>query len=146
MQIRKCTPAEILELRASVLRPGLTAKDVVNAGDDAETTFHLGYFDADKLVSIASFYLENKSELGHLPKPQYRLRGMATADSHRNQGIGAKLLDASVPHLKEKGCKTLWCNARVAARTFYDRFGMSVEGGTFDIPGIGDHWLMWKKI
>lgn len=146
MQIRQCKASELLELRSKVLRPGLPLKDAMNAGDDTATTFHLGCFDGETLVSIASFYLENKSDLKQLQQPQYRLRGMATAESHRNQGIGAKLLDASLPLLRERGCKTLWCNARERARSFYERFEMKVEGELFEIPGVGMHWLMWRGV
>ena len=40
----------------------------------------------------------------------------------------------------------MWCNARVGARSFYERAGLAVHGEPFDVPPIGMHLLMSTEI
>ena len=76
----------------------------------------------------------------------WQLRGMATADGWRDQGVGAATVAAAVDHVAGQGASLLWCNARVAARTFYERAGFTVDGEVFDVAGIGPHLPMARPI
>jgi hypothetical protein len=40
----------------------------------------------------------------------------------------------------------VWCNARSPARGFYEREGFTIEGDTFEIAGIGPHFLMARAL
>ena len=71
---------------------------------------------------------------------------MATSPELRSRGIGAALLAACEKHAREHSGTRLWCNARIAARAFYERGGWVVEGDVFDIPTIGLHYLMSKPL
>ncbi len=76
----------------------------------------------------------------------WRLRAMATADGLRGQGVGAAVLRAAVDHVAGEGGRLVWCDARVAARSFYERHGFAVEGEGYEIEGIGPHWPMARHL
>ncbi len=76
----------------------------------------------------------------------WRIRGMATRPEARRRGIASALLCFCEAHAREHGGLRLWCNARVPARGFYEHRGLTVIGDVFDIPGIGPHYLMSKRL
>jgi ribosomal protein S18 acetylase RimI-like enzyme len=49
--------------------------------------------------------------------------------------IAAWWSDTSAP-------RNLWCNARVAAITLYERLGFVAEGERFEFPQVGPHQRM----
>jgi len=129
-----------------MLRPHGTLADCIFKGDDDELTFHLGAFIEGKLVSVASFYFENKPEFETDHKHQYRLRGMATLPDNQGQGLSSALLKTAFPLIKGNQCSLLWCNARESAEGFYQKVGFRSHGDIFDIPLIGPHRLMSIEI
>lgn len=76
----------------------------------------------------------------------WRLRAMATDDGLQGRGIGAAVLAAAVDHVAAVGGRLVWCDARVAARAFYERHGFVVEGPRFEVEGIGPHWPMVRRL
>ena len=113
-------------------------------GDDDPTTYHLGVFDGDRIVTIGSFY-----EASHADVPgsrQFQLRGMATDEEYRRKKLGVKLLDAGMQIAKEDGGDVLWCNARSNVAQFYLSQGFVQVGGEFDIPTVGPHLRMYKLL
>jgi GNAT superfamily N-acetyltransferase len=76
----------------------------------------------------------------------WRLRGMATREDARNQGIGTALLDRAIRHVALHGGGLLWCNARVPALNLYRRAGFVEEGDRWDDPDIGPHVVMWRSV
>ena len=48
--------------------------------------------------------------------------------------------------IKKKKGTLLWCNARIIAVEFYKKIGFQIKGEEFDIPDIGKHYFMYKKI
>jgi predicted GNAT family N-acyltransferase len=139
--IRRITAEEVRPLRHSVLRPGQAFEETVYPGDDAG--LHLGAFDGDRLVGIASLYEEDRIGRG---TGGWRLRGMATDPDARGAGYGAGLLAGCVAVVAEAGGTELWCNARMAAVGFYRRAGFEVVGEEFDVPGIGPHVVMTRPV
>ena len=130
-------------LRHRVLRQGFPIEECVFPGDEEEQTFHLGAFIDNSLVSVASFYFERNPEFED--EYQYRLRGMATDQEHRGKGLSSELLKVAFPIIKQNMCTMVWCNARTSAVGFYEKVGFIKKGDEFDIPGIGPHYLMFKK-
>jgi len=144
IDVRPISSAETFPLRLAVLRPGRPRESAMFAGDDAPDTKHFGAFRNGKLLSIASLFA---SELPERPGlPAYQLRGMATAEEARNQGLGKALVAASLDFLREKHGRLLWCNARIAAVEFYRHLGFSTIGPEFDIPEVGPHFRMWREV
>ncbi|MCE3013501.1 MAG: GNAT family N-acetyltransferase [Proteobacteria bacterium] len=146
MKVLRVSVRDTYPLRHQMLRPHGTLADCVFKGDDDELTFHLGAFIDGKLVSVASFYFENKDIFEAAHPYQYRLRGMATLPEFQGQGLSSALLKTAFPLIKQNQCTLLWCNARVSAEGFYQKVGFKGQGDVFPIPTIGDHRLMSIEI
>lgn len=131
-------------LRQAVLRPHQSLAEMAYPGDDDATTFHLAALADGEVVGIASVYTEPLA--GEPGEHQWRLRGMATAESHRGVGLGGRLLDRAVAEVVERGGRLLWCNARVSASGFYLRRGFAQRGDVFELPGIGAHVVMTRAV
>lgn len=144
VEIRQILSSETVPIRSIVLRPGQEISACIYPHDEDESTFHLGAFDKNKLVSIVSFYKEEHPELTE--SEQYRFRGMATLSDYRGKGIASSLLVESFIKLKELNISLVWCNARVSALSLYEKLGMKIASDEFDIPGIGPHYLMKKYL
>jgi len=114
-------------------------------GDDLDQTFHLGAFIDNKLVSVASFYFENHPLLTEEPY-QYRLRGMATLPEYQRKGLSSELLRVAFPIIKQNLCTLVWCNARESAVGYYQKVGFEKMGEIFEVPDVGPHYLMFKKL
>lgn len=135
---------ETLMLRQKVLRPNKSIEDARYPEDEQSTTFHLGLYYENQLVSVLTLaYQACKLINSGCP---YRLRGMATDDRYRGQGFGSRLILGAHEILREKKCDLVWCHARVQAFGFYEKAGYSFIGNFFDIPGIGPHKVMYKII
>jgi GNAT superfamily N-acetyltransferase len=135
--------AETLPLRSAVLRPGRPVEAARFPGDDAAGTAHFGAFRDGKLLSIASLF---HAELPEKPGlPAYQLRGMATDEQARNQGMGRALVLACLEHARAQQASLLWCNARIVALDFYRKMGFATIGPEFEIPDVGPHFRMWRS-
>lgn len=144
MEVKQIDAKDTYEIRQQILRPTGSLEDCHFPGDNDELTFHLGAYVDDKLVSVASFYMDNHPAID--AEYQFRLRGMATYEQFRGQGMSSALLRTAFPMIKNNHVKTIWCNARVSAVGFYQKVGFECMGEEFDIPDIGPHILMVKNL
>ena len=144
MKVLRVQTSDTYPIRSQILRQGRPIEDCVFEGDEEEQTFHLGAFVDGKLVSVASFYFQNHPKLQD--PYQYRLRGMATLAEYRSEErrVGQECM--SFPIIKQNMCHILWCNARKSALGFYQKVGFEKMGEEFDIPEIGPHYLVFRKI
>jgi GNAT superfamily N-acetyltransferase len=131
-------------LRHQLLRPGRSADELVFPGDDEPDSLHIGAFEEERLVGIATVVREPPPETDD--DRAWRVRGMATLPEVRGRGYGGLLLDRCVEHAMNHGGAVVWCNARAGAVGFYRRFGFVTHGDVFDIPGLGDHYLMSREL
>ena len=77
-------------LRHLVLWPHLSsAEDCIIDIDDSEGAFHLGAFSGDKLIAIASFFVQKNSQFSE--EKQYRLRAMAYSSRLSEERVWLKL-------------------------------------------------------
>jgi ribosomal protein S18 acetylase RimI-like enzyme len=121
-------------LRMAVLRPHESADQPMYALENDAQTFHVAAITGDgRVVSVASVMADPHPRDPH--PGDWRVRGMATDPQQRGRGL-----------MREGGATRVWCNARIAARSFYERAGFSVEGEQFEIPEIGPHLLMAKAL
>ncbi|NCD71397.1 GNAT family N-acetyltransferase [Mucilaginibacter agri] len=135
---------DVLPLRNEILREGrLTLDECRFKGDDGDMAFHLGYYDGDQLVCIASFHLQG---YGEFKGTGYQLRGMATAANYQGRGIGNQLVNFAIVYMRGQKVNYVWCNARKVAVKFYASLGFEIVSEEFDIPGIGPHYAMYLKI
>jgi|AntRauTorckE6833_2_1112554.scaffolds.fasta_scaffold50435_2 predicted GNAT family N-acyltransferase len=144
LKILRINASDTFPLRQLLLRPGYSQEECVFDHDDDEQTFHLGAFIENKLVSVASFYFERNPTFEE--QYQYRLRGMATHTDFQRKGLSRELLKVAFPIIQQNLCTLVWCNARVQAVGFYQTVGFEKVGEQFDIPTVGPHYLMFKKI
>ena len=125
-------------LRA-VLRTGTPSEEVVFDGDELESTFHLGIRADDDIVAISTWmerpYPDRAGDRG------FQLRGMATVETLRGSGLGARVLDAGIERCRAAGAALVWARARDAALPFYERHGFTRVGlGYVDLTtGLPHH-------
>jgi len=141
----KFVPVEdVLAIRNEVLRDNrLTLDECRWPSDTLDGTFHLGYYVNDELACIASFHLQS---YGEFTGTGYQLRGMATIEKYRGQGIGNQLLNFGLTYLRGQKANYVWCNARKKALKFYKSMGFEVISDEFEVPVIGPHYVLYIKI
>ena len=142
MLIRPARFDEILALRHAVLRPGRPIDTAFFEGDDDETTVHVGAFAGALLVGCATLMrrpLDGEDAL--------QLRGMATAPDRMRRGIGTAILRFVEEDLAHSmGVGVLWCNARTSASGFYAGAGWKLASAAFEVPDVGPHVRMVRKL
>ncbi len=145
VRVERTGPEVGLPLRHRVLRPHQTLAELRAPDDDAPDTGHYAAFADGAVVSTASVRREAPPWAPGTERA-WRLRGMATDDAWRRQGVGRRVLDAVVEHVRARGGGLLWCNARVPAVPFYARAGFAVHGEEWDEPHIGPHVAMARQV
>jgi hypothetical protein len=135
---------DVLPLRNTVLRDGkLQLTDCIFKNDDDPKSFHLGYFEADELVCVASFHPQKHPDYAG---EAYQLRGMATAQNCQGKGFGNKLVNFAIVYLRGQNINYIWCNARQKALKFYTSLGFELISDFFEVLDIGPHKQMYLKI
>lgn len=146
--VHELSAPEVLGLRTAVLRPHFSLGQLAHfAGDALAGTSHFGVVgDGGEVLAVVSFY-EQAME-GRAQESALQLRGMAVRPDFQGTGLGARLLDAALPRLalRHPGMGIVWCNARESAVGFYKRQGFVVEGEPFELPEIGPHYRMWRRM
>jgi GNAT superfamily N-acetyltransferase len=137
IQVREVPLAETRALRQAVLRPHQAIEAM--AADEPVGAFAVGAFDGETLIAVG--LVGEDGEPG-----AWRVRGMATAPDARGKGAGTAVLDALVAHAIANGASRVWCNARTPALSLYERAGLRAVSEEFEIPEIGPHFLMERKI
>ena len=137
--IKHISSFETHPVRKIVLRPNQDDKSVIFEGDDQDDAVHFGLYVNEKLLSVASMY---KRSLKDNNSNGWQLRAMATLPEHQGQGLGSKLLQACIDHVKESKGNYIWCNARKSAVNYYKKFGFEVISSEFEITNIGLHYVM----
>jgi len=135
---------ETLPLRNSVLREGrLTPNEMRYATDSNDGSFHLGYYIKGELVSILSIHPQNyKQYTGE----GYQMRGVATVEKYRGEGIGTRMLNFAIVYLRGQKANYIWCNGRKKALKFYQNAGFEIVSPEFDLPPAGPHHVLYAKI
>ena len=116
--------AQTRPLRQAVLRPHQTIEEL--AAHEPADAFAVGAFDDDRLVAVGL--------VGPGGDPGvWRVRGI---------GAGTAVLDALLAHTRSQGATRVWCNARVRARSLYERAGFRAVSDEFELAEIGPHFVM----
>jgi GNAT superfamily N-acetyltransferase len=141
--VRPALLDEILALRHAVLRPGRPLDTARFAGDDEMTTVHVGVFDGTCAVGCATVMWRPLDDGEHA----LQLRGMATAPDRAGQGIGRAVLRYIEDDVaRAAGMRVLWCNARTSASGFYAGAGWKLASTVFDVPDVGPHVRMIRRL
>ncbi|NUM56207.1 MAG: GNAT family N-acetyltransferase [Candidatus Hydrogenedentes bacterium] len=141
VRCRSASLEEILSLREAIIIAG-TNRPSEFPGDRDAATIHFGAFIGDENVCCGTFMLNEWFD-----EPAYQLRGMATKPELRARGIGAAMLAEAERYIAEHtAVRQLWCSARIGAVHFYKGIGWSVASDIYDVPNIGPHRKMCKRI
>jgi GNAT superfamily N-acetyltransferase len=147
--VERVSIADVLALRAEVLRPGLPLDASSYAEDDNDDTQHLAVRLPDgRVVGCATYFADPwPTDEPPVNGTAWRLRGMATAPEVRGTGIGGQLLQRGIDVAGEHGARLLWCNARTVALGFYSRYAFQIDpegfpSGPMNIP----HHRAWRPV
>ena len=89
---------DVLALRNEVLRDGkLTLDECRFPTDVIDGAFHMGYYVGEELATVVSFFPQTYGGYAGLG---YQLRGMATSEKYRGQGLGTRLVNFAVVYLQ----------------------------------------------
>ena len=132
--VRPIDPIATRALRHAVLRPHESLDAL--ADHEVPGTFAVGAFAADGALVAAGLIGPDGGPGG------WRIRGMATAPPARGCGAGTRVLAALLAHAREQGAERIWCNARLPARTLYERAGFIAVSEVFELPAVGPHVVM----
>ena len=129
------------DIRKRILWPHITNENYSIEPDDVDSTFHLGTYFKNQIISIGTFIKETNSKFDY--DTQYRLRAMATDKDYQIKGAGRNLFLTALQILKKKKIMMLWCDARLNAIPFYKALGMKSLEQIYQIPNIGPHKTMY---
>ncbi|GLB53725.1 hypothetical protein NBRC110019_27660 [Neptunitalea chrysea] len=141
--IKFITPDETVVVRHPVLREGKPIDSCIFPGDELPTTFHLGFYEDDELLGVVTLLKNNYTEA---PAEGFQLRGMAVLTIAQGKGVGGKLVAKAEEEVKKREGTYIWMNARIKAVPFYAGLNYEVVSDVFDIPKVGAHYTMLKKI
>ena len=115
LEIKEIQPSETLDLRHRILLPNKSVDSIILTEDDAGQ--HFGLFQSEKIVSVISLFVENDNA---------QFRKFATETIEQHKGSGSILLNYIIEESVKNNVKNLWCNARLTALGFYEKFGFEV--------------------
>lgn len=141
--IQFISPEETIIVRHPVLRDGKPKDSCIFEGDHLPTTFHLGFFEENTLLGVVTLLEKGYKET---EGKGFQLRGMAVLTGQQGKNIGKQLVERAEEEVLLKGGAYVWMNARIKAVGFYEKQGYSIVSELFDIPLVGDHYTMLKKI
>lgn len=121
-----------------MLRPGRPVASAQFEGDDAQQTRHFAAFLGNQNVAC----LTMMDSIWRC-EPAFQLRGMAVAHDVQGQGLGSQLLNFALKQVEQRA---IWCNARVRATPFYERFGFTIVSDMFDVADVGPHYKMLRPL
>ena len=144
MRIKTISSKNTLHIRQLVLRPGKNLDECIFEKDNEPGNFHLGAFEEGTLMGIVS--LMGNENPAFKENHQFQLRGMAVLPQFQNRKIAKNLLKAAEEKLSLQKTEILWCNARETAVGFYAKHNFEPFGELFEIPTVGPHVVMFKKL
>lgn len=120
-----------------MLRPHQTLEQV--AAGEADGAVAFAAYDGERMVATGLIVAQEQAGV-------WRVRGMATEPDARGAGAGSAVLAALLAHAQEHGGRRVWCNARSAARTLYERAGFQATSDEFELAEIGPHFVMEMRL
>ncbi len=146
IQVVQVPVADVVDLRARVLRAGRPRESAAFEGDYDPATVALAVF-ADDVCGPAATTTLLVQACPWLPDlAATRLRGMATDPVARRRGLGAALVAEAIARSRAAGAAVLWCHARLGAAGLYRSAGFEVAGPPFEVEGIGPHLHMHHRL
>lgn len=142
--VKQVPVEDILFIRSAELREGRDFEQCRFEDDNGEGAVHLGLFNEGKIIGCVTILRKTNDKFPIENQHQYR--GMAVSKAYQGNAIGNLLLNNADRVVLNRGANFIWINARETALNFYRRNGYNVVGAPFDVPGIGKHYLMYKRL
>ncbi len=101
--------------------------------------FAIGAFEGDQLIAVGLVGPEGEARA-------WRVRGMATLPEARRRGAGGAVLEALLDRARAGGAHEVWASVRTPARTLYERAGFRVDSQVYEVPHIGPHVMMRRRL
>lgn len=143
-EVKEVSVEEILPIRSTELREGRDLEECRFDEDDDENAVHLGLFHNEEIIGCVSIF-QTLSEKFDEPN-QHRYRGMAVSKAYQGMALGNLILNKADSIVRNRKAEFIWMSAREKAISFYRRNGYNVVGSAFDIPTVGQHYLMYKQL
>ncbi len=140
--MERVPPEVTYELRHRVLGRGASPADVAAVDDADPESGHVAHLVDGAVVGTGTI---RRRPLPGDGVPGWQIRGMAVEARHRGKGIGSSVLTALLEHADEHGGGPVWCHARIAAVSLYERHGFESVGERFDDPVAGPQVLMVRR-
>lgn len=116
-------------------------------GDDDPAAVHLAALDDDGTLVGACLLLQRPYRNRPDQPDTWQLRGMATADGRRGQGIGTAVLATALDELRDRAATVVWCEARVSAVDFYAAHRFVIDSDVYLHSETGiPHRLMYRDL
>ena len=131
-------------IRKPILRANQTLESCFLDNDNAKTTHHFGFFDNNVLVGVVSIFENSCIYFNDIA--QHQVRAMAVLESHQKLNIGSLLLTHCCKFISQNGGNFIWLNSRITAVDFYLKNYFLATNHYFEIPEIGKHLLMFKRL
>ena len=145
IKIEEIEVQKIYPLRQSLLRKGKPLSSCHLDGDTDLETIHLGAFTSEKLIGIASAFLNPCPQF--LDKKGVQLRAIAVLPNYQRKGVASKLIVYALDQIKKQlNPEFVWLNGRVDANPLYISNGFQTLGDTFEINSIGLHQRFYKNL
>jgi len=135
MDIRSISAEATWPLRRAIMWPTHPIEFVMLERDTTDG-IHLGLFVEKELVSIISLFVDGT---------EMQFRKFATVNAQQGKGYGSYLLRHVIEELgPQMGMQRIWCNARQAKASYYERFGLHPTKHTYEKGGI--QFVIMEKI
>jgi len=116
----------------------------VYPGEDDQRTCHVAVSLGGAVVAVGTVF-PDPSPWAPERAESWRIRGMATREGLRGQGLGNLVIDGLLEHASSNAGRFIWCEARTTARSFYARAGFVIEGEPFMLESVL-HVHMWRDL
>lgn len=96
-------------------------------GKDESATHLIADFNGEPIGTTRIRYLSDRLA---------KIERVAVLSSYRGFGIGRRLMDVAIAHIRSQHIPEVKINAQTHARVFYDKLGFEQHGDLFDEAGI----------
>lgn len=120
MRVEQVPPYVVWPIRQQVLYPQKDL-DSVKLEDDANG-MHFALFAGNELKSVVSVFVGDK---------RLQFRKLATITNQQGQGYGSEMIRYIIDFAVRESISVIWCNARLSAAEFYQKFGFRTTDRQF---------------
>lgn len=133
MHISEIEYEDILKLRQQIMYPDKDI-DFVKLGDD-DQAIHIGVYEKGEPASVMSLFMSEKG---------VQFRKLCTLQEHQQKGFASALMQWLIDYANDIKINRLWCNARIEASDFYEKFGYKETSERFSQNG--HEYVVMEKI